>query len=300
MKVLVSDKIADSAAQALKDMGHDVTIKTGMTPEELIEFIPPFEAIIIRSATKVRKNVMDAAPNLKLVVRGGVGLDNVDLDYAKEKGITVNNTPTAASLSVAELAIGHMLSLSRYIALADSTMKDGKWNKKQYKGHELSNKTLGIIGCGRIGRETARIGINGFRMTVIGYDPYVKECNDPCIEMMGINEVLEKADYISMHLPLTDDTKHMISVDEFKKMKESAYFVSCARGGVVDEKALTNALKNKDIAGAALDVFEKEPNERTELFDQDNFEATPHIGAQSFEGQLRVGDEIIKILKEYI
>ncbi len=298
MKVLVSDKIADSAVEEIKKLGHEVTVKTGMTPEELIETIPPYEAIIVRSATKVRKNIIDAATNLKLVIRGGVGLDNIDLDYAKEKNIEVKNTPSASSISVAELAIGHMLSLSRFIAIADKTMKEGKWEKKKYKGNELSFKTLGIIGTGRIGRETARIGV-GFRMNLIGYDPYVKEVSDPPIKMVSLDELFEQADYISLHLPLTEETKHMISENEFKKMKKSAFFVSCARGGIVDENALIKALKEGEIKGAALDVYETEPPERSELFDLDNFEATPHIGAQSVEGQQRVGEEIVKILKEY-
>lgn len=299
MKLLVSDKIADSAVEALKAQGHDVTVKTGMTPEELVEFIVPFEAIIVRSATKVRKNIIDAASNLKLIVRGGVGLDNIDCDYAKDKGVEVKNTPAASSTSVAELAIAHMMSLSRYIAVADKTMKEGKWNKKQYKGHELSNKTLGVIGCGRIGRAAAKIA-GGFSMTVIGYDPYVKECSDPPIEMKSFDDVIEQSDYITLHLPYTEDTKNLISGEQFKRMKNSAYFVSCARGGIVDEKALIDALKNNEIAGAALDVFATEPPERNELFDMDNFEATPHIGAQTFEGQDRVGDEIVKIFKEYV
>ncbi len=298
MKVLISDKVADSAVDALKKIGHDVTVKTGMTPEELIDFIPGFEAIVVRSATKVRANIIDAADNLKLIIRGGVGLDNIDCDYAKEKGIEVRNTPAAASRSVAELAIAHMMSLSRYIAIADKTMKEGKWEKKQYKGHELSFKTMGIIGCGRIGREVGKLGL-GFGMKLIGFDPYVKECNEPHIDMNSFDYVIENADYITLHMPLTEETKKLISTEQLKKMKKSAYFVSCARGGIVDETALISALKNNEIAGAALDVFETEPPQKSELFDLDNFEATPHIGAQTFEGQERVAEEIISIMKEY-
>lgn len=298
MKVLISDKVADSCVEALKSQGHDVTVKTGMTPEELEKFIPGFECIIVRSATKVRKPIIDAGKDLKLAIRGGVGLDNIDCDYAKEKGIEVKNTPTASSVSVAELAIGHMLSLARKLYDADRTMKDGKWEKKKYKGNELSFKTMGVIGLGRIGRETARLG-KGFSMNILGYDPYIKEVNDPPVKMVSIDELLEKADYITLHLPLTDETKKMISTEQFKKMKKSAYLVSAARGGIVDEAALIEALKTGEIAGAALDVYETEPPARSELFDLENFAATPHIGAQTVEAQERVGDEIVKIMEEY-
>lgn len=298
MKVLISDKVADSCVDALKAQGHDVTVKTGMTPEELEKFIPGYECIIVRSATKVRKPIIDAGKELKLAIRGGVGLDNIDCDYAKEKGVEVRNTPTAASISVAELAIGHMLSLSRKLYDADKTMKDGKWEKKKYKGNELSYKTLGVIGLGRIGRETAKIG-KGFSMNLLGFDPYIKEMSDPPVKMVSIDELIEKSDYITLHLPLTEETNNMISTEQFKKMKKSAYVVSCARGGIVDEKALIEALKTGEIAGAALDVYETEPPAKSELFDLENFAATPHIGAQTVEAQERVGDEIVKIMEEY-
>lgn len=298
MKVLVCDKIADNAVEAIRELGHDVTVKTDMTPEQLLETVPEYEVMIVRSATKVRENVIDKAENLKLVIRGGVGLDNIDVDYAKSKGVTVSNTPAASSVSVAELAFAHMLSLARHIAPADKTMKEGKWNKKQYRGNEMTGKTLGIVGCGRIGREAARIA-EGFRMNVIGYDPYVKECSEPFISMKEYDEVLEEADFITLHLPFTEQTKHMFSKEHFAKMKEEAFFVSCARGGIVDEKALADALKNNEIKGAALDVYEKEPPEMSELFELDNFEASPHIGAQTFEAQDKVGDEIVKIIKNF-
>ena len=298
MKVLVCDKIADNAVEAIKELGHEVTVKTDMSPEELLETVPGYEVMIVRSATKVRENVIDKAENLKLVIRGGVGLDNIDVDYAKNKGVTVSNTPAASSVSVAELAFAHMLSLARHISPADKTMKQGKWNKKQYRGNEMTGKTLGIVGCGRIGREAARIA-EGFRMNVIGYDPYVKECSEPFISMKEYDSVLEEADFITLHLPFTEQTKHMFGKEQFAKMKKDAFFVSCARGGIVDEKALADALKNNEIKGAALDVYEKEPPEMSELFELDNFEASPHIGAQTFEAQDKVGDEIVKIIKNF-
>lgn len=299
MKVLISDKVADSAVKQLKEQGHDVTVKTGMTPEELEQFINGFECIIVRSATKVKKNIIDAGKSLKLAIRGGVGLDNIDVEYAKEKGIEVRNTPAASSLSVAELAIGHMLSLSRMLPVADKSMKEGKWEKKKFEGVELSGKTLGIIGLGRIGKETARIAINGFSMNVLGYDPFVKEVSGVAVKITSLEDLLSQSDYISLHMPLTADTKYMLNYDRIKTMKKSAFLVSCARGGIVNEQDLVKALKEGLIKGAALDVFEKEPTDNAELYTVENLLLTPHIGAQTHEGQERVAGEIVSIMSEY-
>ncbi|MCD6246314.1 3-phosphoglycerate dehydrogenase [candidate division WOR-3 bacterium] len=297
MKILVSDKIADSAIEGIKSLGHDVTVKTGMSSEELETVIPEFECIIVRSATKVRKPIIDVAKNLKLIIRGGVGLDNIDVDYAKSKGIEVKNTPAASSISVAELTIGHLLAVARHIPYGTMSLKNGKWEKKSLKGIELYKKTLGIIGFGRIGRELAKRAL-GFDMNVIAYDPFVKE-TDMNVKLVELNELLKTADFISMHLPHTDQTHHMISKEQFDMMKDGAIFVNCARGGVVNEVALYEALKSGKLYGAALDVFEKEPPESSPLFDFNNFNCTPHLGATTKEGQDRVGDEIIKILKNY-
>ncbi|MDD3804615.1 MAG: hydroxyacid dehydrogenase [bacterium] len=299
MKVLVSDKVADSAVKQMRGQGHDVTVKTGLAPEELEKIIGEFECIIVRSATKVKKNIIDAGKNLKLVIRGGVGVDNIDVEYAKSKNIEVKNTPAASSESVAELAIAHMLSLARALPIADKSMKEGKWEKKKFEGTELYKKTLGVIGLGRIGREAARIGFYGFSMNVLGYDPFVKEVSQPPVKVVSLEQILRESDYITLHLPLTAESKHMISSSQFKMMKKSAFLVSCARGGIVDETALLDALKNQVIKGAALDVFETEPVVRNELFDLENFMSTPHIGAQTLEAQERVADEIVKIMADY-
>jgi len=299
MRIIVSDKISDTAVNQLKNLGHDVTVKTGLPPEELEKVIVDFDCIIVRSATKVKKNIIDAGKNLKLIIRGGVGVDNIDVEYAKSKNIEVRNTPAASSESVAELAIGHMLSLARSLTVADKSMKEGKWEKKKFEGYELYKKTLGIIGLGRIGRETARIGFYGFDMNVLGYDPYVKEISKPPIKIVDLDTLLKESDYISLHLPLTEETKNMISTEQFKKMKKSCYLISCARGGIVDENALLDALKNGLIRGAALDVFQTEPPVVGELFTLENFVATPHIGAQTFEAQERIADEIVSIISEY-
>lgn len=299
MKVLVSDKVADSAVEQMRGQGHSVTVKTGLAPEELEKIIGEFECIIVRSATKVKKNIIDAGKNLKLVIRGGVGVDNIDVEYAKSKNIEVKNTPAASSESVAELAIAHMLSLARALPIADKSMKEGKWEKKKFEGTELYKKTLGVIGLGRIGREAARIGFYGFSMNVLGYDPFVKEVSQPPVKVVSLEQILRESDYITLHLPLTAESKHMISSSQFKMMKKSAFLVSCARGGIVDETALLDALKNQVIKGAALDVFETEPVVRNELFDLENFMSTPHIGAQTLEAQERVADEIVKIMADY-
>ncbi|MCK4544574.1 D-2-hydroxyacid dehydrogenase [candidate division WOR-3 bacterium] len=297
MKILISDKIADKAIEGIKGLGHNVTVKTGMSPEELISIIPDYECIIVRSATKVREPIIDSASNLKLIIRGGVGLDNIDVEYAKSKGIEVKNTPAASSISVAELAFGHMLASARHIARGTETLKNGKWDKKALKGTELYKKTLGIIGFGRIGIELAKRAI-AFDMNVIAYDPFVKE-TDMNVNLTDLDSLLKESDYISLHLPHTDDTHHLISKEQFEMMKNGVIFIDCARGGVVNEVALYNALKDGKLYGAALDVFEKEPPESSPLFELANFNCTPHIGAMTGEGQGRVGDEIIKILKNY-
>lgn len=299
MKVLVSDKVADSAVEQMRSQGHAVTVKTGLAPEELEKVIGEFECIIVRSATKVKKNIIDAGKNLRLVIRGGVGVDNIDVEYAKSKNIEVKNTPAASSESVAELAIAHMLSLARALPIADKSMKEGKWEKKKFEGTELFRKTLGVIGLGRIGREAARIGFYGFSMNVLGYDPFVKDVSEPPVKIVPLETILKESDYVTLHLPLTAESKHMISSSQFKMMKKSAFLVSCARGGIVDEAALLDALKSQTIKGAALDVYETEPVVRNELFDLENFLSTPHIGAQTFEAQERVADEIVKIMAEY-
>ncbi len=296
MRVLVCDPIAESAVEKMKNAGLEVVVKTGMDKEELIKTVPGFNAMVVRSATKVRKDVIDAATDLKLIVRGGVGIDNIDVEYAKEKGIEVRNTPAASTRSVAELAIGYMFALSRHIAQSTISMKEGKWEKKKFKGVELKGKTLGLIGTGRIGSETARIAM-AIGMSVIGYDPYIKE---PPVEGMklvsSIDELLEKSDYVSLHLPLTDETKHLINKEKLSKMKKSAFLINCARGGIVDENDLYEALKEGVIAGAALDVYEEEPPTDRKLFELENFIGSPHIGASTKEGQGRVGDEVAEII----
>ncbi|TES91515.1 MAG: 3-phosphoglycerate dehydrogenase [Candidatus Cloacimonadota bacterium] len=298
MKVLICDPVSETAINKMKEAGNDVDVKSDVTPEELLEIIPDYEAIVVRSRTKVRKPLLEKAKNLKLIVRGGVGLDNIDVDDAKSMGIEVRNTPTASSASVAELAVGHMFALARHIPRGTASLKSGEWLKKKLKGTELAGKTLGIIGIGRIGKETAKKGV-ALGMNVIAYDPYVKEPGIEGVSLVNLDDLLSKSDFVSLHLPHNDETHHLISTEQFSKMKESVYFVNCARGGVADEDALYEALSSGKIAGAAFDVFETEPPADNKLLKLDNFFCTPHIGASTKEGQGRVGNEIAKIINEF-
>jgi len=303
MKILVTDKSAEEALQALKDAGHDVTYDE-MDGETLLKEIPNYDALMVRGRTKAVKEVVEAGANgsLKVIGRAGIGVDNVDIETAAKHDIPVVNAPTGATASVAELAIGHMLSLSRHLSKADMTMKKGEWAKKQLKGNELYGKTLGLIGCGNIGRMTGKLA-QAFGMNVIGYDPFISKENmkkDMIEKIDELAELMEKTDFISLHLPHTPKTHHIVNEEMISKMKPTAYLINCSRGGTVDEKALYDALKNGKIAGAGLDVFEQEPPENSPLLQLDNVMLTPHIGANTKEGQIRAGtvcaEQIIKVL----
>jgi D-3-phosphoglycerate dehydrogenase len=252
--------------------------------------------MFVRSTTKVEKEMIDKMDKMKLIIRGGVGLDNIDVAYAKKKGIKVFNTPAASSRSVAELTLAHMLALSRNIVRGTIGIREGKWEKKQLEGSELYGKTLGIIGLGRIGKELAKLA-KTLGMRVLGYDPYSKVED---IEKVTLDELLGNSDYISIHVPLIEETRHMIGKNEFSKMKSNAILINCARGGVVDEEALLKALKTGKIAGAGLDVFETEPPRVSELMKLSNVTFTPHIGASTKEAQERIGEEVVKIINEEI
>ena len=291
MKVIVCDPIATEAVQKMADAGLQVDVKTGMAPEELLETIPDYEAMVIRSATKVTREVLETATKLKIVARGGVGLDNVDRAFAAEKGVEVVNTPGCSSLSVAELTFGHMLSLSRHLAVANRSMNDGLWEKKRFKGVEISGKTLGIVGIGNIGGEVARLA-KGFDMKLLCTDPFVtpEAAAEMAAELVELDDLLARADYVTLHLPLIDETRNMINAEKLALMKPTAYLIDCARGGVVDEDALAAALRDGTLGGAALDVYAKEPlADGSPLRVIDNLVLTPHIGASTQEGQLRVG-----------
>ena len=300
-KILVTDGMDRGAIQTLKDIGHEVT-EQFFEPEELKEQIKGFNVVIVRSATKVRKEIIDSAlqtGNLKLIIRGGVGVDNIDVDYAESQGIKVRNTPKASSSAVAELALGHMFSLARFIGISNVSMREGKWNKKQYKGIELSGKTLGLIGFGRIGRELAKKA-KALEMKVIYNDILgpAKDC--PEYSFVSLDELLADSDFISLHVPGNKDKSPVIGKLEFSKMKDGAYLINCARGSVVDEQALLEALNSGKLAGAGIDVFPEEPTKNMELVNHERVSVTPHIGASTKEAQKRIGAEIVSIIKENI
>ncbi len=295
MKVLISDPIASEGVEVLKNAGHEAVEKPGLNPAELVSIIPDFDAIIVRSATKVTKEIIEAGKNLKVIGRAGVGLDNVDRETAKAKGIKVINTPAATSVSVAELALGMMFAAARSLASATASTKAGKWEKKKFKGTEIFGKTLGIIGIGRIGSELGKRA-KALGMKVLAYDPYVKTCDFG--EIVDLNALLKDSDYVSLHIPKTDETKHILNRDTFGKMKKGAVLVNCARGGVVDEDALFDALQSGQISVACLDVYESEPAKEHKLFGLDQVVLTPHIGAQTKEGQLRAGIQIAELVRD--
>jgi len=298
MKVLICDPLAESAVARLKEAGLEVVERTGMSPEELAqELAKGYDAIVVRSATKVRKAAIDAAVGLRLIVRAGVGLDNIDVEYAREKGIEVRNTPRASTDSVAELALAHMLALARSLPQATISLREGKWEKKAFKGIELSGKTLGVIGIGRIGQAVARRALC-LGMRVIAFDKFVKESPIPEVRMVPLEELLGEADFVTLHVP-PDPAGPVIGQQEIARMKDGAYLINCARGGVVDEAALLAALNSGKLAGAGLDVFEEEPPKDMELLRHPKVSLTPHIGAQTREAQARVGDEVVDILLEF-
>jgi D-3-phosphoglycerate dehydrogenase len=293
-KVLVSDKMDEDALEILRnDSKIELTVKTSLSSEELREEIKDKDAIIVRSATKVRKDVIDSASNLKVIGRAGIGLDNIDVGYARSKNIKVLNTPGASSISVAELTMALILAANRKLAMSVRAFssKPYKWIKKQMKGWEVFGKTLGIIGMGNIGKEVAKRA-SCFGMEVIGYDVY--DFNVENVEQVDLKTLYKIADIITIHVPLLDSTKHMINDESISNMKDGVIIVCPARGGVIDEKALVTALKGGKVRAAALDVFEEEPPEEdNELFNLDNVILTPHIGASTSEGQKRVGIEIV-------
>ncbi len=297
MKVLVTDPIHEDGLELLKEFA-EVDVSTDLTHEELIETVPEYEAMIVRSATKVREDVIDAAKNLKLIVRAGVGLDNINLDYAKEKGVKVENTPVAPSNAAAELAVGLMLSWARKIPKADKSLKNGKWIKSELLGTELRGKTLGIIGTGRIGTRTAKKAC-AFDMDILGHDPIKNEdFKEVEGEYVDFDTLLEESDYVSLHVPLNENTKHMLGEEEFNKMKDDAVLINTARGPVIDEEALIEALNKNEIRGACLDVFENDPIEDGRLLKMPNTVLAPHIGANTEEAQRAAGVMSAEKVKE--
>ena len=296
MKILVCDKTESDAIEKMRLAGLTVDTNFEITAEELPNILPNYAGCVVRSRTKIRQPLIDVCPHLKVIVRGGVGLDTIDADYARSKGITVMNTPRASSASVAELAIGFMFMLARNLYTATSTMKAEKWEKKAFEGDEIGGKTLGLIGIGNIGREVA-VRANALGMTVIAYDPYVKDAEG--VKLVTLDSLLARSDYISLHLPKTKESEDMIGKAQFEKMKAGVRIVNCARGGILNEAALYEALNSGKVAGAALDVYAEEPPMDWKLVKLDNVICSPHIGAATKEAQGRVGAEVAEKLIEF-
>jgi D-3-phosphoglycerate dehydrogenase / 2-oxoglutarate reductase len=299
-RILICDPVSPDAVAEMKAAGHDVVEKPGMTPEQLLETIPGFQAMVVRSATKVTRPVLEkAAGSLKLVIRGGVGMDNIDAAAAKEFGVEVQNTPAASSIAVAELAMAHLLACCRFLNRADRTCKEGKWEKKAFsKGIELWNSTLGLVGYGRIAREVAKRAM-AFEMKVVFYDPYVCECSAPGARKVDLETLCRESDFISLHIPFSAETKHIIDEPQLAMMKKNVVIVNCARGGTINEKALQAALESGKVFAAGLDVFETEPPADPALIQNEKVVATPHIGAGTEGATTRVGGEVSRIVLEY-
>ena len=298
MKILITDGLSPDGVKILTDTGFQVE-NVKLTPEDLLKKIGDYDSIIVRSATKVTKEVIEAGKNLKVIARGGVGVDNIDVEYAKSKNIPVLNTPMASAISVAELTIGHMLAVCRFLNVSTMEMRRGKWPKKEFSnGIELYEKTLGIIGLGNIGKEVARRAL-GLGMKVVAYDPPLAPM-DFMVEITSKEKLLAKADFITLHLPKIKGAAPAIGKKEFEMMKKGVVLINCARGGLIDESALLDALNSGKVAAAALDVFENEPPTEAQnaLINHPGVSVTPHIGGSTVEGQARVGTEIAyKVVK---
>jgi D-3-phosphoglycerate dehydrogenase len=291
-KILISDGL-DKRGQSILRSAAEVDCHDKLSADDLIQVIPEYDALIVRGQTRVTAAVFEAASKLKVVGRAGVGVDNIDLEAAKKHKVSVVNAPTSTTVAVAELALGLLLALARQIPRADATMKQGQWVKKEFEGIELNGKTLGIIGFGRIGMEVGRRAA-AFGMNVIIYDPNVSEheLEHGNAEPVSLQDLFAWSDFISLHLPLNVQTRDLLGPLAFSQMRDDVRIISTARGGIIDEAALLNALNSGKVAGAALDVFEKEPPGLTELVAHPRVIATPHIGAQTAEAQSRAAEDI--------
>ncbi len=296
MKVLISDNLPDICKTILEGADIQVTTKLDYTPEELQKELGSYDGLIIRSSTQCTPEILENAGSLRAICRAGVGVDNVDVPAATKKGIIVMNTPGGNTTSTAEHAITLILALSRNIPQAFNSVREGKWERKKFTGTQVSGKTLGIIGLGKIGKEVAKRAV-ALEMKVLGYDPFVSNETIPNLDInlvKDLNDMYKQADYITLHIPLTNDTKYLISKNEFGLMKDGVRIINCARGGILSEEALYDALISGKVAGAAIDVFEKEPPENNKLLELDNVLPTPHLGALTGEAQLAVAEDAAK------
>jgi len=288
-KVLISDKLSPAAVEIFRRRGIDVDLKPGLSPADLRAIIADYDGLAIRSNTKVTRELLEAAPNLKVVGRAGIGVDNVDVKSATARGVVVMNTPHGNTITTAEHAIAMTFALARQIPEATVSTKAGKWEKNRFMGVELTGKTLGLIGCGNIGSIVADRAV-GLKMRVIAYDPFLaeKRALSLGVEKVELEDLLARADIITLHTPLTDSTRNILSRETLAKTKKGVRIINCARGGLVDEAALADAIKSGQVAGAAFDVFEVEPATDSPLFALENVVATPHLGASTAEAQENV------------
>lgn len=299
-KVLVADPISPKGVELLKERGFDTVEAYGSTPEQVKELIKDADAVIVRSETKITADVLACAPKLKAVGRAGVGVDNIDIPAASEKGVVVMNTPTGNTIATAELTFTHMLCGTRPIAQANSSIHSGVWDRKSFKGAELKNKTLAVLGMGRIGAEVAKRAM-AFGMKVLAYDPFLTEARAKTlgVEMVALEDAFKRADYITVHMPLTEATKYMIDEKAFDMMKKGVRVFNCARGGIIKETALVEALKSGKVAAAGLDVYESEPLAKdSPLRDFPNLVLTPHLGASTKEAQESCGIEVAEVIAD--
>ena len=301
-KILLTDGLEENGKAILGASG-EVDDKSGISADDLLTIIGEYDALIVRGRTKVTAAVFDAGKKLKVVGRAGVGVDNIDLAAAKAHKVTVVNSPLATTVAVAELTMSLLLSIVREIPRADASMKSGKWLKKEFEGHELFGKTLGVMGYGRIGSAVAARA-KAFEMKILAYDPLItaEEIKQRGAEPVSMDELLEKSDLITMHMPLTADSRSLLNTEAFAKMKKGVYIVCAARGGVIDEAALLEALNSGQVSGAALDVFTAEPPGESDLVSHPRVIDTPHIGAQTVEAQFRaandIAEEVVNALNE--
>jgi D-3-phosphoglycerate dehydrogenase len=297
MKLLVCDPTDPKAIAAMREAGIDVDVRDDITPEDLETAIADYDAMVVRSRTKVREPLIDKATNLKVVIRGGVGLDNIDVAYAESKGIEVRNTPSASSNSVAELTVGYLLALVRQVPQVTASMQEGKWEKKAFsKGTEVTGKTLGLIGLGRIG------SLVGQKANALGMDVLFYRRTPTQVDyatQVPLDDLFARSDFVSLHVPHTPETHYIVGAEAFAKMKDGVYIVNCGRGGTLDEAALVNAIQSGKVTGAALDVFEDEKEERGKRFmDLPQVICSPHVGAGTAEAKARVGEEVAQIAVE--
>ncbi|KKI19399.1 phosphoglycerate dehydrogenase [Sphingomonas sp. Ag1] len=300
-KVLISDKMDPKAAQIFRERGVEVDEITGKTPEELKAIIGQYDGLAIRSSTKVTKEILEAATNLKVVGRAGIGVDNVDIPAASAKGVVVMNTPFGNSITTAEHAIALMFALARDLPEADKSTQAGKWEKNRFMGVEVTGKTLGLIGAGNIGSIVADRAL-GLKMKVVAYDPFLTEerAIELGVQKVTLDELLARADFITLHTPLTEQTRNILSAENLAKTKKGVRIINCARGGLIDEAALKQGLDSGHIGGAALDVFVTEPAKESPLFGTPNFISTPHLGASTTEAQVNVAIQVAEQMADYL